>query len=55
VADTVTESVTKDFLATVDLKARYMKVIAHGYGPLPKWHLGAGSPSFIFIDEIGVE
>ena len=35
-------------------KARYVEVIIHG-GMLPKWHGGAGSPAFLFVDEIGIE
>jgi len=38
-----------------DLKARYIKVKAKNPGPCPKWHPGAGSPSWVFIDEVVVE
>jgi predicted alpha-1,2-mannosidase len=33
-------------------KVRYVKVFAKSYGKLPEWHPGAGSDSYIFIDEI---
>lgn len=32
---------------------RYVQVIIRG-GLLPSWHGGAGSPAFIFVDEIGI-
>jgi predicted alpha-1,2-mannosidase len=34
---------------------RYIRVKAISGGALPEWHPGAGSPSFIFIDEITIE
>lgn len=34
---------------------RFIKVVAKSYGNLPKWHPGAGNPSFIFIDEIEIK
>lgn len=37
------------------MKARYVKVRAVNYGDLPSWHLGAGYPAYIFIDEIMVD
>lgn len=36
-------------------RARFVRVRARQYGPLPAWHPGAGSPSIIFADEIVVE
>ena len=33
-------------------KARYIKVVAKQFGPLPSWHYGAGGDSIIFIDEL---
>ena len=35
-----------------DVRARYVKVFAKNIGTIPEWHPGAGSPGFIFIDEI---
>jgi hypothetical protein len=35
--------------------ARYIKVKAYNYGTLPEWHVGAGSQSYIFIDEIRIK
>jgi hexosaminidase len=34
--------------------ARWVKVRARGYGPLPAWHPGAGNPAWVFCDEIVV-
>ncbi len=36
-------------------EARYIKVFAKNLGIIPDWHPGAGSPAFIFIDEICVD
>lgn len=46
---------TQEFAATVNVKARYIKLVAKQYGPLPDWHESKGSPSYIFADEITVE
>jgi len=35
--------------------ARYIRMRAVTYGPLPEWHLGAGNPSWVFVDEVWVE
>ncbi|MDT3401591.1 GH92 family glycosyl hydrolase [Mucilaginibacter terrae] len=43
------------FTAPVTGKARYIKVVAKQYGPLPQWHESKGSPSYIFADEIKVD
>ncbi len=34
---------------------RYVRVVAHPVDPLPEWHSGAGSPGWVFADEIVVE
>ncbi len=50
------ESMIKQFSKTyTDLKTRYVKIIAKNPGPCPKWHPGAGSPSWVFIDEVVIE
>ena len=36
-------------------QARYVKVFAKNIGTIPEWHPGAGSPGFIFIDEIWIQ
>ena len=38
-----------------DVTARYVKVFAKNIGTIPDWHPGAGSPGFIFIDEIWIK
>ena len=37
------------------VQARYIKVFAKNIGTIPDWHPGAGSPGFIFIDEIWIK
>ena len=46
----------QDFISgiTEPTGARYVKVKAYGYGKLPLWHEGAGSDSWLFIDEINI-
>jgi putative alpha-1,2-mannosidase len=46
---------TQEYTADLNTNARYIKVIAKQYGPLPEWHEAKGSPSYIFADEITVE
>ena len=44
-----------DFMIKKETTARFVRVKAINYGNLPEWHLGAGYPAFIFIDEIIVK
>jgi hypothetical protein len=46
---------TQEFTAPLNVNARYIKLIAKQYGPLPDWHESKGQPSYIFADEITVE
>jgi putative alpha-1,2-mannosidase len=46
---------TQEFTAPLNTSARYIKLIAKQYGPLPDWHENKGSQSYIFADEIMVE
>jgi putative alpha-1,2-mannosidase len=46
---------TQEFKANLDIKARYIKLVAKQYGPLPDWHESKGQPSYIFSDEITIE
>jgi len=45
----------QEFVTPLNTSARYIKIIAKQYGPLPEWHESKGSPSYIFADEITVE
>ncbi len=45
----------QSFSANLNLKTRYIKLIAKQYGPLPEWHESKGQPSYIFADEITIE
>jgi len=49
------KSQTQDFTGVLNVNARYVKVVAKQYGPLPEWHESKGQPSYIFADEITVE
>ena len=35
--------------------ARYVQIIAKNAGVCPEWHIGAGSPAWLFVDEVVVE
>ncbi|MEO0404796.1 MAG: glycoside hydrolase domain-containing protein, partial [Bacteroidota bacterium] len=41
-------------VANTKEKARYLKLIIKNPGLLPDWHLGAGNPSWVFLDEIHI-
>jgi len=50
------EAVIKHFSRSwSDLQARYIRIYAKNPGPCPDWHPGAGSPGWIFVDEIVIE
>jgi len=55
IADNEMNPVLLDIELKLAESARHIKIIARNYGPLPDWHLGAGHPAFIFIDEIIIE
>lgn len=50
------EVVLKEFTASVQTKAKYLKLVAKNFGKLPEWHQGHpyDGDAFIFIDEITV-
>ncbi|AWI25167.1 GH92 family glycosyl hydrolase [Flavobacterium pallidum] len=51
----ITDTKIIDFKSAVSpVNARYIKVKAYNYGPLPEWHQGYGGDAFIFIDEISI-
>ena len=55
-ADDTKEALTRDFEVRFKTReARYVKMEAHNRGVCPEGHLGAGSPAWIFADEIVVE
>ena len=49
------DSVIHDFELKKNIKIRFIKIKARKYGLIPDWHIGAGNPSWIFIDEVWVE
>ena len=46
------ESVTHTFSVNGNARAKYVKVTATNFGPLPDWHISAGEQAWLFIDEI---
>ena len=49
------ESVKHTFTCTgTYCQARYVRVKAVNYGPLPDWHVSAGEPAWLFVDEVEV-
>lgn len=45
----------QDLKVTCNQSAQYIRIVAHNRGICPEWHSGAGSPSWLFVDEIIVE
>ena len=54
-SDYTTQTQTLGGALAAPVTARFVRVTATNYGPLPPWHLGAGYPAYIFVDEIEVE
>ena len=46
---------THIFTVSGTARAKYIKVTAMNYGPLPDWHVSAGEQAWIFVDEIIVK
>lgn len=44
-----------EFIPTTKVQYRYIKVKVKNYGVCPKWHLGKGGDTWLFLDEITVE
>ena len=38
-----------------DVNARYIKILVKNFGKLPEWHISAGEPAWLFIDEISIK
>ncbi len=54
--DNIEGSLQKDFTLNIkNLKARYIKIKAENYGICPKWHLGAGGKTWVFVDELTIK
>jgi alpha-L-fucosidase len=52
-SDPVETILIKDFsYEPMDLKTRYIKIIAKNIGHCPPWHKGAGDKAWLFVDEI---
>lgn len=48
-----TQELSKNF--NPEITGRYIKIEATNFGVCPEWHLGAGSDTWIFVDEITIE
>lgn len=46
------ESTQHTFEVTGSARAKYIKITARNFGPLPDWHVSAGEQAWIFVDEI---
>lgn len=48
---------TKEFVRDFNypIQSRFIKIKITNYGNCPDWHLGAGNPTWLFLDEITVE
>ena len=44
-----------EFDVVGNAKARFVKIVAKPFAPIPAWHKGAGGKGWIFADEIIVE
>ena len=49
------EMLTHTFTVEGAARAKYLKITAHNYGPLPAWHISAGQQAWVFVDEIIVK
>ena len=49
------ESVTHTFSVNCNVRAKYIRVDAENFGPLPDWHVSAGEQAWLFVDEIIVK
>lgn len=46
------ESNTHTFTVKGSARAKYVRVTAKNFGPLPSWHVSAGEQAWLFVDEI---
>ena len=49
------ESVVHQFGVRSNVRAKYIRITAKNYGPLPDWHVSAGEQAWVFADEIIVK
>lgn len=49
------ESVQHTFAVKGNTRAKYVRVRAENFGPLPDWHVSAGQQAWVFVDEIIVK
>ena len=39
----------------VPVEARFIRITAENFGPLPEWHISAGNPTWMFLDEMKIK
>ncbi len=49
------ESVTHTFSVNGTVRAKFIKITARNYGPMPAWHISAGEQAWVFVDEITIK
>ena len=56
VSDKTYGAIMRDFVTSIaPQRARFVRIKAQTYGPVPDWHPGYGGHAWIFIDEIVIE
>jgi len=45
----------QDLVIKGKANARYVKIVLKNYGPMPEWHISAGSQAWLFVDEVWVK
>ena len=51
----IEEPIRHDFIIENEVRARFLRFSVKNHGPLPAGHLGAGNPSWTFLDELSIE
>ena len=54
-SNTEESAISHRFVTHETSPARYWRAEVNHYGSLPEWHLGAGNPSWLFMDEFDIE
>lgn len=49
------DPIRHDFMVKKEVNARFLRFFVKNHGPLPVGHLGAGNPSWTFLDEISID
>ena len=55
VDQSIEEPIRHDFIIENEVRARFLRFSVKNHGLLPAGHLGAGNPSWTFLDELSIE